>query len=86
MTDMMLIDMDKPHLYPPNMPLYRIPYYANGGNVDTVIVDGRVLMAGRVVATVDEAALLAAARETELAAMLEIAIEFGAPPNTHPRA
>ncbi len=66
-ADMILIDMEKPHLYPPNMPLYRIPYYANGGDVDTVIVDGRVLMAGRAVATVDEAALLAAAaRETEI--------------------
>ena len=66
-ADMILIDMEKPHLYPPNMPLYRIPYYANGADVDTVMVDGRVLMEGRTVTTVDEAALLAAAaRETEI--------------------
>jgi cytosine/adenosine deaminase-related metal-dependent hydrolase len=66
-ADIILIDMAKPHLYPPNMPLYRIPYFANGADVDTVIVDGRLLMAGRVVKTVDEAALLAAAaRETEI--------------------
>ena len=69
-ADIILIDMTKPHLYPPNMPLYRIPYYANGADVDTVIVDGRVLMAGRVVSTVDEAALLAAAAE-ETETMIE---------------
>jgi cytosine/adenosine deaminase-related metal-dependent hydrolase len=66
-ADIILIDMAKPHLYPPNMPLYRIPYFANGADVDTVIVDGRVLMEGRAVKTVDEATLLAAAaRETEI--------------------
>jgi 5-methylthioadenosine/S-adenosylhomocysteine deaminase len=66
-ADVILIDMAKPHLYPPNMPLYRIPNYANGADVDTVIVDGMVLMAGRAVATVDEAEVLDDARcETEL--------------------
>ncbi len=66
-ADIIFIDMAKPHLYPPNMPLYRIPYFANGADVDTVIVDGRLFMEGRVVKTVDEAALLAAAaRETEI--------------------
>jgi 5-methylthioadenosine/S-adenosylhomocysteine deaminase len=66
-ADVILVDMAKPHLYPPNMPLYRIPNYANGADVDTVIVDGRVLMAGRTVTTVDEAEVLDdARRETEL--------------------
>ncbi len=59
--------MAKPHLYPPNMPLFRIPNYVNGADDDTVIVDGRVLMAGRTVTTVDEAEVLDdARRETEL--------------------
>jgi cytosine/adenosine deaminase-related metal-dependent hydrolase len=61
-ADVILVDMAKPHLYPPNMPLYRIPNYANGADVDTVIVDGRVLMAGRTVTTVDEAEVLDDAR------------------------
>ncbi len=66
-ADVILIDMAKPHLYPPNMPLFRIPNYANGADVDTVIVDGRVLMAGRSVASVDQAEVLDdARRETEL--------------------
>ena len=66
-ADVILIDMAKPHLYPPNMPLFRIPNYVNGAGVDTGIVDGRVLMAGRTVTSVDEAEVLDdARRETEL--------------------
>jgi 5-methylthioadenosine/S-adenosylhomocysteine deaminase len=66
-ADLIVIDMRKPHLYPLNMVVYRIPHYANGADVDTVIVDGRVLMEGRRVLTVDEAAVLdAAQQETEL--------------------
>ena len=53
-ADLIIVDMSKPHLYPPNMPLYRITHYANGNDVDTVIVDGQVLMEDRRVNTVDE--------------------------------
>jgi len=65
-ADLILIDMFKPHLYPLNMPVYRIAYFANGNDVDTVIVNGRVLMEGRRVLTVDETEVLELAqRETE---------------------
>jgi len=50
-------------LYPLNMPVDRVTYFANGGDVDTVIVDGEVLMEGREVKTVDEAAILEMAQE-----------------------
>jgi 5-methylthioadenosine/S-adenosylhomocysteine deaminase len=53
-ADLILIDLRKPHLYPPNMPLFRIVYFANGADVDTVIVDGKVLMQGRAVLSVAE--------------------------------
>lgn len=53
-ADMILIDLRKPHLYPPNMPLFRIVFFANGADVDTVIVDGKVLMRGRTVLSVSE--------------------------------
>ncbi len=67
-ADVILIDMFKPHLYPLNMPVYRVAYYANGNDVDTVIVNGEVLMEGRRVRTVDEAEVLELAqREAELA-------------------
>lgn len=67
-ADVILIDMFKPHLYPLNMPVYRVVYFANGNDVDTVIVNGEVLMEGRKVRTVNEADVLdLAQREIELA-------------------
>jgi cytosine/adenosine deaminase-related metal-dependent hydrolase len=69
-ADMILLDMFKPHLYPFNMPVFRVPYFANGADVDTVIVDGNVLMENRRVKTVAEDEVLEMAqRETE--AMLD---------------
>jgi 5-methylthioadenosine/S-adenosylhomocysteine deaminase len=65
-ADLILIDMFKPHLFPLNMPVYRVAYYADGNDVDTVIVNGRVLMENRQVKTVNEADILELAqKETE---------------------
>ncbi|MEM8662503.1 MAG: amidohydrolase family protein [Pseudomonadota bacterium] len=65
-ADVILIDLKKPHLYPPNMPLFRIACFANGADVDTTIANGKVLMKGRKVLSVDEDKVLEdAARETE---------------------
>jgi len=67
-ADIVLVDMRKPHLWPPNMPVTRLAHFANGADVDTVIVDGRVLMRGRQLAELDEAEILDdAARELSLA-------------------
>lgn len=68
-ADVILIDMFKPHLMPFNMPVTRVAHFANAADVDTVIVDGRVLMRGRQVATADETAVLEAA-ETEMARVI----------------
>ncbi len=57
-ADIILVDVYKPHLYPLNMPVDRVTYFANGNDVDTVIVDGEVLMENRLVKTVDEAGVL----------------------------
>jgi len=43
-ADVTLIDLHKPHLYPVNMPVDRVVYYANGNDVDTVIIDGKILL------------------------------------------
>jgi 5-methylthioadenosine/S-adenosylhomocysteine deaminase len=49
------------------MPLYRVVCFANGNDVDTVIVDGVVALENRKAMLVDEDAILdAAQRETEL--------------------
>ena len=53
-----------------NMPVHRLVSFASGHDVDTVIVDGKILMRGRVVTSVDEAEVLQRAqRATE--AMLD---------------
>lgn len=65
-ADVVLVDMARPHLYPFNMPLYHLVNFANGNDVDTVVVDGKLLMQGRVVRSVDEQTVLDAAQvETE---------------------
>ncbi|MBE2236152.1 MAG: amidohydrolase, partial [Caldilineaceae bacterium] len=61
-ADVVLVDLDTPFA----MPVHRVPsalvYNANSGSVDTVIVDGKLLMRGKQVLVVDEKALLAEAR------------------------
>lgn len=67
-ADLILVDWFRPHLVPMNMPLYRIAYFANGNDVSTVLVNGRVLMRDRVVLSVDETRVLEfAQREADLA-------------------
>jgi len=67
-ADVILVDLFKPHTFPFHMPLHRTMYFANGNDVDTVIVDGRLLMRGRQVLSVNEAEVLETAqREADLA-------------------
>ena len=67
-ADVILVDWFRPHLVPMNMPLYRLAYFANGNDVSTVLVNGRVLMRDRVVLSVnEEEVLLMAQREADAA-------------------
>lgn len=67
-ADIILIDWFRPHMVPMNMPLYRVAYFANGNDVTTTIVNGRVLMRDRVVLTVNETEVLTLAqREADAA-------------------
>ena len=67
-ADVILVDWFRPHLVPMNMPLYRLAYFANGNDVSTVLVNGRVLMRDRQVLTVNETQVLELAqREADLA-------------------
>jgi len=67
-ADVILIDWFRPHMVPMNMPLYRVAYFANGNDVTTVLVNGRVLMRDRVVLTVNETDVLnLAQREADAA-------------------
>lgn len=73
-ADLILIDLEQPHL----VPLYNIyshlAYAVNKADVSTVIIEGQVVMRDRQLLTVDERELLAKARE--MAA--EIGPRFGA--------
>ncbi|MGO4525818.1 amidohydrolase family protein [Microvirga sp. 2MCAF35] len=69
-ADVVLVDLRRPHLYPHNMPVFRLIYFANGNDVDTVIVDGRIALQDRKALFVDEDEVLDdAQRETD--AMLD---------------
>ena len=57
-ADILLVNMRQPHLWPPVDPIQRLARFANGADVDTTIVDGRVLMRGRKLVGQDENAIL----------------------------
>jgi cytosine/adenosine deaminase-related metal-dependent hydrolase len=66
-ADIVIVNMRRPHLYPFNMEASRVIYFANGNDVETVIVDGRVALADGKAQFVDEDEVLdQAQRETEL--------------------
>ncbi|AET61587.1 chlorohydrolase [Paenibacillus terrae HPL-003] len=60
-ADIILLDMQKPHLQPIHQIESLLAYSINGADVDTTIVNGRVLMRGRHLLTIDEKEVLAQA-------------------------
>lgn len=63
-ADLILVDMKKPHLTPVHNAVSHLVYSAVGSDVDTVIVDGKVLMKGRRVIALDEEKVLELAQRT----------------------
>jgi cytosine/adenosine deaminase-related metal-dependent hydrolase len=74
-ADMILIDLNKPHFYPLNMYVDKVTYFANGNDVDTVIVDGEILMQEREVKKVNEQEILEEAQEQLEGALGRIHLE-----------
>lgn len=62
-ADIILIDFSKPHLKPLHDVYASIVYSAHGSDVDTVIVDGKILMENRQVKTLDEQTVMAKAEK-----------------------
>lgn len=52
-ADVILIDLNKPHLHPKNDLISALAYSVQGSDVDTVIVNGKVIMEKREIKTVD---------------------------------
>ncbi|MGQ9461288.1 MAG: amidohydrolase, partial [Candidatus Bathyarchaeaceae archaeon] len=63
-ADIILLDFKKPHLTPAHDLYANIVYSARGSDVDTVIVDGKVLMENREVKTLDEEEVMLKTQET----------------------
>ncbi len=57
-ADMILVDYFKPHLVPIFKEVNRLVHFVRGPDVDTVIVQGEILMENRTVKTVDETDVL----------------------------
>ncbi len=76
-ADFIVVDMDKPHLTPCFDPVSTLVYAAHGSDVDTVVVDGKILMQNRKVQTLDEEAIVAEARlrATQIAQRAGLAIQ-----------
>lgn len=70
-ADMITVNMRAPHLAPSFLPVHRVILEAVGHDVDTVIVDGQIIMEGRKVMTVTEKDVLLEAQEESLRAIAQ---------------
>jgi 5-methylthioadenosine/S-adenosylhomocysteine deaminase len=62
-ADLILIDLDEPNAVPMYEVYAQLAYALKGNDVETVIIGGRIVMRDRKLLTVDEAAVIAKARE-----------------------
>jgi len=53
-ADLILVDLKQAHLCPRHNLVANLVYAAHGSDVDTVIIDGQMIMEGRRMLTVDE--------------------------------
>lgn len=63
-ADIILIDTFKPHLQPVHDPVSTVVWSANGGDVDTVLINGQIVMENRRILTMDEDQILKEAMQT----------------------
>lgn len=57
-ADLILVDVDKPHFQPVNDLVSQLVHCAKAADVDTVVVDGKILMRGRRCTLLDEEAVV----------------------------
>ncbi|MBT6330825.1 MAG: amidohydrolase family protein [Kordiimonadaceae bacterium] len=69
-ADITIVDMQSAHMYPVHMEAFRLACYANGNDVDTMIVGGEIMMEDKIPTRVNKDDILKeAGRETD--AMIE---------------
>lgn len=62
-ADIIIIDIEKPHLYPHNDLWSLLAYSATGADVDTTIINGQIVMENRVLLSMNEKEVMKKARE-----------------------
>ncbi|AFV11244.1 5-methylthioadenosine/S-adenosylhomocysteine deaminase MtaD [Thermacetogenium phaeum DSM 12270] len=62
-ADLILVNLNEAHLHPRHNPVAHMVYSARGGDVETVIIDGRIVMEGRKILTIDKERVLAEVEE-----------------------
>lgn len=65
-ADMIIMSFKQPNMLPVYDPIANIVYAAQASDVETVIVDGNILMQDRIIKAFDEEEVLTKARETAL--------------------
>lgn len=65
-ADVITVNMRQPHLAPNFMPVHKLMLYATAQDVDTTIVDGKLLMRGRKVFTCDEEEVMSSAEKESM--------------------
>ena len=62
-ADLVIVNMQKPHLTPTFNPVSHLVYAAEGSDVETTIIDGKIVMENRVVKSLNEEKILHDANE-----------------------
>ncbi|MGO0122181.1 amidohydrolase [Desulfothermobacter acidiphilus] len=62
-ADIVLVDLARPHLQPPHDPVSHLVYAARASDVDTVVVNGRIVVEGGRLLTLDPAEIMQRCRE-----------------------
>jgi len=70
-ADIIIVDLDKPHILPVGQPVTALTHRATGQDVDTAIIDGKIVMKNRKLLTIDEDELLEKVHELDVAAILK---------------
>lgn len=75
-ADLIIVNMQKPHLTPTFNPVSHIVYAAEGSDVETTIIDGKIIMENKVVNSLNEEKIMRDANEhaTKLLQRAEIEI------------
>ncbi|MDD4335159.1 MAG: amidohydrolase family protein, partial [Desulfotomaculaceae bacterium] len=63
LADLILVDLRHPHLYPRHDLVAHLVYAVHSADVDTVIINGEIVMEGRKVLTMDEEGVMAQAQK-----------------------